>query len=476
MQQLSIGFINDVHGYLEPHDDLFYEGGEKVIRTVGGYARIATIFKNIINENPDSIFFDGGDTFHGTLPLIESQGEALLPILKNLNFSAMVGHWDFGYGPQQLKHLEKQLSYPVLAINVYKEDGSLLFKPYIIKKIQDIKVAVIGVCCNIIDKTMPAHFSEGIKVTDGMEELPGYINKVKQEEADIIIFLSHNGFPQDVEMIKKIPGVNICLSAHTHNRLYQPVQVNDTLIIQCGCHGCFVGHLTIEISEKKMAGYKYKLITASDDIKADEAIEAEIKNIMQPYQEMKNEIVGRTNIILHRYNTLQASMDDLLLSAIKSEAKADIAFSNGWRYGIPIKKGVITKWDLYNIIPMNPVISTTELLGHEIINMLEENLERTFSLMPMQQMGGYIKRCMGLHIKMRIENPKGSRIQEIYFGKKHLEKDKNYKVAFVTSQGVPEKFGKKRLNLKVKAIAAMTNFLKGSGEFGTLKSDSFELV
>lgn len=473
--QLSIAYINDVHGYLESHNELFYKGAKELIQEAGGYSRIATIFENIKKENTNTLFFDGGDTFHGTLPLVQSKGEAIIPVLNKLGFSAMVGHWDFAYGPQQLKHLAHQLNYPVLGINIYNEDGSFFLKPYIIKEIENVKIAVIGICSNIIDKTMPRHFSEGIQITDGSKELPSIIQEVKEKGASIIILLSHNGFPQDVELLSKTSGIDICLSAHTHNRLYEAITINNTIIIQAGCHGSFVGHLKIDVREKKLVNYTYQLLPVLNNIKEDAEVSAIIEKIMLPYKQMQKEEVGRTEIILHRYNTLEASMDNLLLAAVQSAAKSDIAFSNGWRYGAPINKGVISRWDLYNIIPMNPAISTVEISGQEIIDMLEENLERTFSTEPMQQMGGYVKRCVGLTIKMRIENPKGSRIQEVYFNETHLQKDKIYKAAFLTSQGVPEKWGKNRLNLKINAVDAMINFLKNHTYSGTGFS-SFSLV
>ena len=472
--QLSIAYINDVHGYLEPHAELFYKGGNEIIATAGGYAQIATVFKRIQKENPYTLFFDGGDTFHGTLPLIQSKGEAIIPILNKLDFIAMVGHWDFAYGPRQLKHLASQLNYPVLGINVYNEDGTLFLKPYIIKEVENIKIAVIGICSNIIDKTMPEQFSKGIKITDGTKELPRIIQRVKDEGANITILLSHNGFPQDVEMLTKIPGIDICLSAHTHNRLYEAVKVNKAIIIQSGCHGSFVGHLIINIQQRKIVDYNYRLITVTENITPDEEIEAIVEKIMLPYREVQQEHVGKTKIILHRYNTLEASMDNLLLSAIQSAAKSNIAFSNGWRYGVPVNKGVITKWDLYNIIPMNPVIQTIVLTGEEIINMLEKNLERTFSTVPMKQMGGYVKRCLGLHVKMRIENPKGNRIQQIFIGDEPLIKEKNYKAAFVTAQGIPKKMGKNRMDMNIKAVEAMAEYLKG--DFILTGMNTFSLV
>ena len=473
---LSIFYLNDVHGYLEPHAELFYRDGKEIIERAGGYASISTKIMELKNQHRNTLLFDGGDTFHGTLPLIQSKGEAIIPILKKLNFDAMVGHWDFAYGPDQLKKIESQLSYSVLGINVYNEDGSLFLKPFIIKQVEDIKVAVIGICSNIIDKTMPKQFSQGLKVTNGVKELPIIIEQVKDEGADIIILLSHNGFPQDMETLKEVTGIDICLSAHTHNRLYEAVKVNDTIVIQCGCHGAFMGHLQMNIEHKLIKNFNYHLVKMDETIQPDAEIETLVADIMNPYHHLKEEVAGHTNVILHRYNTLTSTMDDLLLAAISLAAGVDIAFSNGWRYGAPINVGQITKWDLYNIIPMNPVISTTELSGQGIIEMLEENLELTFSGDPMKQMGGYVKRGMGLNIKLRIENPKGNRIQEIYFQGKHLPRDQIFKVAFVTSQGVPEKWGTNRKDLKIKAVEAMEQYLKQIGNFITTGSSTFNLV
>jgi 5'-nucleotidase len=59
-------------------------------------------------------FFDGGDTLHGTKPLVDSQGEAIIPILNALKPDAMVGHWDFAYGPERLQEINKQLNFPIL--------------------------------------------------------------------------------------------------------------------------------------------------------------------------------------------------------------------------------------------------------------------------------------------------------------------------------------------------------------------------
>lgn len=457
---LSILFFNDVHGYLEAHPELFYEGSREVVKIVGGYSRLAGYIKKTKASQPNTLVFDGGDTFHGTLPVVQSKGEVLPAVLNGLQLDAMVGHWDFAYGPQQLKKLATQLTYPIIGINVYNEDGSLFLQPYLMKTVGGFKVAIIGICSNIIDKTMPSRFSEGLRITDGTKELPRYIQQVKEEGANLVILLSHNGFPQDYALLSNVPGIDICLSAHTHNRLYEAVEVNNTIIIQCGCHGSFLGHLDLRLEENKVVAYQYTLKPVDESFPLCEDTDAKVKTILAPYAGMQAEVVGTTPKTLHRYNILNSGMDNLLLAAMQWKAGTVLAFSNGWRYGIPIEKGPVTMYQLFNIIPHNPVIETVTLSGAEVRQMLEENLERTFSTDPLQQMGGYVKRCMGLTAYIKIENPKGHRIQELFIGNEHYQKDKRYTASFVTEQGVPEKYGTNRTKTETPIIEAMAAFLE----------------
>lgn len=152
-------------------------------------------------------------------------------------------------------------------------------------------------------------------------------------------------------------------------------------------------------------------------------------------------------------------MDNFLLQVLLESTGAQVAFSNGWRYGAPIIPGKVTLNDLYNIIPMNPPVSTVELTGEEIRAMLEENLERTFSCNPFNQMGGFVKRCLGLNVYLKIENPPGNRIQKIFAGNEELKPDQYYSAAFVTMQGVPKKYGRNRENQPERIIDAMRKYL-----------------
>jgi len=461
-RSLTIIQMNDTHAYFDLHQEMFWQGDHAVYRQTGGYARIATIVKQIRAESKGNcLFCDCGDTLHGTYPALDTQGKAMIPILNALGLDAMTAHWEFAFGPTIFNRRVAELNYPMLAINVYdKATKKLVYKPYSIKEIGGLRIGLIGIASNIVDKTMPPSYSEGIYFTLGNDELPPIIDLLRmKEKVDMIVLISHLGFTQDMKLLSEVQGIDICLSGHTHNRLYKPVVIGKTILIQSGCHGSFLGRLDLEIVDGQITDYKHQLIEVEATIKPDPIVDELVFQALAPYKNELTEVVGETDTALNRGTTLETTMDNFLLQALLESTGSQLAFSNGWRFGAPIVPGPITLNDLYNIIPMNPHVSTVELTGEEIKAMLEENLERTFSCDPYQQMGGYVKRCLGLNVYFKIENPSGNRIQKLYVGNEEIQADKYYSAAFVTMQGVPQKYGRNRENKSEHVIDAMRKYL-----------------
>lgn len=459
---LSIVQMNDSHAYFDLHQEMFWQGDHAVYRPAGGYARIATIVKQIRAESQGRILFcDCGDTMHGTYPALDTQGQALIPSLNSLGLDAMTAHWEFAYGPKVFNQRVAELNYPMLANNVYdKETNKLIYQSYIIKEIGGLRICLVGIASNIVDKTMPPSYSEGISFTLGRDELPPIVDMLRaQEKADLIVLVSHLGFPQEMKLLSEVHGIDICLSGHTHNRLYKAVLNGKTIVIQSGCHGSFLGRLDLEVEGRQIVDYRHRLIEVEAAIQPDPTVDELIRQALAPYKNDLSEVVGETATALNRGTTLEATMDNFLLQALLESTGAQLAFSNGWRYGAPIVPGKITLNDLYNIIPMNPPVSTVELTGEEIKAMLEENLERTFSCDPYNQMGGYVKRCLGLNVYFKIENPPGHRIQKLSAGDDEVQPGRYYTAAFVTPQGVHQKYGRNRENRSERIIDALRTYL-----------------
>ena len=456
MTELTLLQLNDLHGYLEPHPELVWTPGGPAFPRLGGLARIRTLFDRVRAERPGAMLaFDNGDTFHGTHAAVSTKGEVLLPALNALGLAAMTMHWEFAWGPTHVEWLATRLNHPMLAANCYrKADGSRPFPATLTCQAAGLRIGVIGLAATIIDKTMPPHFSEGVRFTDGPDEARDEAARLRAEGAELVIVLSHLGLPQDLHLAELVPGIDVILSGHTHNRLTAPARVGRTLVIQSGCHGSFIGRLDLTVENGRVTGHRHALVPIDDSLPEEPEMARLVADARQVSTGL-DRIVGETPVALHRNTSLDAPMDDVLLAAVARAAGAEIAFSNGWRYGAPVPPGPVTVEDLWNMVPVNPPVSIVELTGAEMLSMMEEAIERTFSCDPFEQRGGYVKRFRGLTILAKLENPKGQRIVGAFRGDAELDPSETYTVGYITSQGVPPKVGRNRRNLDVAAIPAL---------------------
>jgi 2',3'-cyclic-nucleotide 2'-phosphodiesterase (5'-nucleotidase family) len=209
--------------------------------------------------------------------------------------------------------------------------------------------------------------------------------------------------------------------------------------------------------------YRHRLITIDESIKPNAAIQELVdRTLTSAQRSMLSEVVGKTRNTLARWRTLESTMDNLLLQAALNTSGAEIAISNGWRYGAPVSPGEVTMNDLWNIIPANPILSVCDITGTELWQMMEDNLESTFSRDPYRQMGGYVKRLLGVHIYFKIENPYRKRIHEFFVNGQTLDSKKSYRVCCLSSQAIPSHFGSNRRDLRIDAIESLQQYFKAN--------------
>ncbi len=248
-RNLTLLQINDLHGYLAPHPELFELGLEAHCRSGGGLERIATIFRDVRREvNGAVIALDSGDTFHGTMAAVHTRGQALIAPMRALELDAMTAHWDFAYGYQRLREIDNELPYPILGANCKDQQGGAALQPLSLIERAGIRVGVVGLAAVVAGRLLPPGEPTRLELTIGEAELRSCIRQLRHElDADVVVVLSHLGFPQDCKLAAAVPGIDVILSGHTHNRLETPTVINDTVIMQSGAHGSFVGRLDLKV-------------------------------------------------------------------------------------------------------------------------------------------------------------------------------------------------------------------------------------
>src|SRR5699024_8744251 len=232
------------------------------------------------------------------------------PIMNALNLDGMTAHWEFAYGPKQFEKIISMLNYPMLAANIYhKDNDELVFPSHKIVEKAGLKIGIIGIAEHIVDKMMPPHFHEGIYFTLGNEELPKIIKGLReQDKVDLVVVLSHFGFPQEAKLASEVDGIDILLSEHTHNRLTKHVIINDTILIQSGCHCSFIGKLELDIEDGEIKNLHHELIEVAEEIVPDPDVQTIIDKTMKPYRGLLDSVVGYTDIALNRFAQLETTM------------------------------------------------------------------------------------------------------------------------------------------------------------------------
>jgi 5'-nucleotidase / UDP-sugar diphosphatase len=88
-----------------------------------------------------------------------------------VGYDAMApGNHDFNYGADRLLALAEIAEFPVLAANVYKEDGTRLMNAYELFEFEGFTVAVFGLATPETKTKSHPNNTAGLEFTDPLEE------------------------------------------------------------------------------------------------------------------------------------------------------------------------------------------------------------------------------------------------------------------------------------------------------------------
>jgi sulfur-oxidizing protein SoxB len=120
----------------------------KTYGKVGGFAHLATLVKRLRADRPQALLLDGGDTWQGSATALWTKGQDMVDACKLLGVDIMTAHWEFTLGAERVQEIvQKDLAGKIdfVAQNVKTNDfGDPVFKPYVIRQLNGVPVAIIG--------------------------------------------------------------------------------------------------------------------------------------------------------------------------------------------------------------------------------------------------------------------------------------------------------------------------------------------
>jgi 5'-nucleotidase/UDP-sugar diphosphatase len=470
---LTILHTNDLHSHLQGHypeaDYTPASTGDDV--TLGGFARIASAIgahkAAAKMAGRDVLLLDGGDFMMGTLfELAGTQLAAELRLMQAVGYDAVaMGNHELDWTPAGLAAILNAatnpaipgaITFPVLASNVKfdavsTDDDGLE------------QLRTLGVFTRKLIKTLPGGLKVGFFGLLGAQAQqfsptasPLTFDKIEVasqvmvtelrtvDKVDLVIALSHSGIGsdgqgEDRELAKKVPGIDVIISGHTHQKLDAPAIEGKTIIVTAGSYGEYLGRLDLQVKKQgevvtAVTVGDYKLQTIDDSIPGAPAVQAEVENLITklnaslpvPYKAN----VAETSVDLTLTPFAESGLGELVTDSMLAAAQAldpdptdvpVIAVEVNGQIRAPLLKGKTGKlWlaDAFQVTPLGigpdrlpgaPLVTYylngkdlragleisagADLLGDDVYTMQLSGLEADYDLK-----GGLLTRVKGLRL------------------------------------------------------------------------------
>ena len=419
---------------------LDFQAAARTYGKVGGFAHLKTLVDKVRASRPGSLLLDGGDTWQGSATSLWTNAQDMVDACKLLGVNVMTGHWEFTYGAERVKHIvnhDFKNSIDFVAQNVTTTDfGDQVFKPYTMKVINGVQVAIIGQAFPYTPIANPRYMVADWTFGIQDENMQKVVDETRAKGAQVVVLLSHNGMDVDIKMASRVTGIDAILGGHTHDGVPQPYQVKNakgtTLVTNAGSNGKFLGVMDFDVRNGKIAGWKYRLLPIFSNLIAPDANMAKfIDNVRAPFIAKLDEKLAITEDLLYRRGNFNGTFDQLILDALMSVKGADAAFSPGFRWGTSLLPGdVITMDKLMDQTAISyPSTSLTLMTGETIKTIMEDVCDNLFNSDPYYQQGGDMVRVGGIQYTVNPNNKIGNRISNMTLKGKPVDASRKYKVA-----------------------------------------------
>ncbi|MBM4275528.1 MAG: bifunctional metallophosphatase/5'-nucleotidase [Deltaproteobacteria bacterium] len=414
--ELRLLYVNDFHGFALPYKPLGAEG------PVGGAAYLATAVEKLRREKP-TLLLAAGDMIQGNNWVNLFRGASAIELMNAMKFDAMAaGNHEFDFGLEILRQRLSEARFPVLAANV---EGMPQLKPYVIKKVAGLRVAIIGLVTEDTPiATHPRNVSD-LKFLEPEKTVEKY-REILSKQADFFIILAHLGHQRERQLAQRVKGIPVIIGGHSHTKVLEPAVVGDTLVVQAWEHAKALGVLDLTVKDGKIVKYQGRL----EEIKPVHGQEnPAVQRIVAAYawkvDAQMNVPVAEAQVDLdgERVRTKETNLGNLIADIMRETARAQVALTNGGGIRASIPKGQVKVKEVYTTLPFDNYLVAISLTGRQLKEALEHGVSS------LEEPAGRFPQVSGLSFTYSRAAPVGSRVKEVLVQGQPLAPEKEYTVA-----------------------------------------------
>jgi 2',3'-cyclic-nucleotide 2'-phosphodiesterase (5'-nucleotidase family) len=269
----------------------------------GGAAKMATIRKKLLNENPNTYTVLAGDflspSFLGTLKTDGQRinGRHMIEVLNKTGIDLVTfGNHEFDLDENALQERINESKFDWVSSNVIhlvKDSAQLFFKKTANEQTDIPKSKIISfknkagkkVNIGIVAPCLPANKMKYVHYDDIFESVKTQLQFL-ENKVDMVISLSHLSKDDDIKMAKMFPKINLILGGHEHENM--KLEIGKTIITKADANAksVYVHRISFDPINKKF-------IINSNLIKLDESIvpDAEVQILVKKWKDLEGRIV-----------------------------------------------------------------------------------------------------------------------------------------------------------------------------------------
>lgn len=290
-KKVTILGTTDLHGRFVSYD---YATNSDVN---GGLDQVATIVNEERVKDPNLLLVDNGDTVQGNYNhLFKGKENPMVKAMTTIGYDIFsFGNHEFNSGLDEINNFmtngvnNSKLNF--LCANLYK-DGKRVYKPYTIKEVNGVKVAIIGVVSPNIVNWDAAHL-KGHETTAPDKEVTKAIKEIKEKNggADLYFVTGHVGLNNEYgngdsakDIANNNPEVSGVIAGHSHSTV-EAENVKNAVISQPKNNGESVSKFEFTLRNDG-SGYKVVNKTASLISTKGKEKNPTLVNVLKPFHEV----------------------------------------------------------------------------------------------------------------------------------------------------------------------------------------------
>ena len=428
----TILHTNDIHGDL---NEFVVDTGDATAQTgdpgrsyqqypragvIGGFARVATAVTQIRASQPPGsvILLDAGDTFGDGLLSNITRGEATVRLMDALGYTFMaLGNHDYEYTAANTRRLQALVRFPMRAANaIVKATGQpFLGDPTTVVTVGGIRVGLLALTYHNTDQTGNKTNTQDLRFESGIETATEYVPALRKR-ADIIVVVSHQGTVVDSLLGVRVPGIDLIIGGHSHDRIQPPRRVGSAWMVQALSDASALGELRISLREGRVIavdGVVHELY--ADQYRPDGRFTAMIDSMHAPFRDTLRAVIATAEHRIGRQYKSESPVDKLAAELLRQYGNADVAFLPGVGFGVTLQPGPITREMIVALFPHPTTVVHVSLTGAQILGILEQSATNLRPANDMDRVGGLVQTA-GMRWTVDLTRPVAQRIRNVTVG------------------------------------------------------------